>query len=69
MRNNNRRNVFTHARVNLSQSETSSLLRGGGGGLNFELLLLGGGLTEKILKFLLKKLKHHCQKIQKWSFG
>ena len=26
------RNVLTHARVNFSQSETSSLLRGGGGG-------------------------------------
>ena len=25
-------------------------------------------LTEKVLKFLLKKLKHHCQKIQKLSF-
>ena len=69
MRNNNRRNVSTHARVNFSQSETSSILRGEGGELNFELLLGGGGgLTEKILKFLLKKLKHHCQKIQKWSF-
>ena len=32
MRNNKRRNVLTHARVNFSQSETSSLLRGGGGG-------------------------------------
>ena len=31
MRNNNRRNVLTHARVKFSQSETSSLLRGGGG--------------------------------------
>ena len=59
MRNNNRRNVSTHARVKFSQSETSSLLHGGGG---------EGELTEKILKFLLKKLKHHCQKIQKWSF-
>ena len=69
MRNNNRRNVLTHARVNFSQSETSSLLRGGGGGggLYFE-LLLWGGLTEKILEFLLEKLKHHCQKTQKWSF-
>ena len=51
MRNNKRRNVLTHAQVNFSQSETSSLLRGGG--LNFELLLWGGGggggeLTEKI---------------------
>ena len=34
MRNNNRRNVLTHARVKFSQSETSSLLRGGGGGIN-----------------------------------
>ena len=41
MRNNKRRNVLTHARVNFSQSETSSLLRGGE--LNFELLLWGGG--------------------------
>ena len=48
MRNNKRRNVLTHARVNFSQSGTISLLRGGGGGLNFELLLWGGGLTEKI---------------------
>ena len=54
MQNNKRRNVLTHARVNFSQSETSSLLRGGGGGggegeLNFKLLLWGGGgLTEKI---------------------
>ena len=31
MRNNKRRSVLTHARVNFSQSETSSLLRGGGG--------------------------------------
>ena len=29
MRNNNRRNVLTHARVKFGQSETSSLLRGG----------------------------------------
>ena len=43
MRNNKRRNVLTHARVNFSQSETSSLLRrGAGGGLNFELLLWRG---------------------------
>ena len=41
MRNNRRRNVLTHARVNFSQSETSSLLRGGGE-LKFELLLWGG---------------------------
>ena len=47
MRNSERRNGLAHARVNLSQSETSSLLRGrvkilattGGG---------GGELTEKI---------------------
>ena len=33
MRNSNkRRNVLTHARVNFSQLETCSLLRGGGGG-------------------------------------
>ena len=31
LRNNWRRNVSTHEQVNLSQSETSSLLRGGGG--------------------------------------
>ena len=43
MRNNKRRNVLTHARVNFSQSETSSLPRGGGRELNFELLLKGGG--------------------------
>ena len=44
MRNNRRSNVLTQARVNFSQSETSSLLPGGWGGgeLNFELLLLGG---------------------------
>ena len=44
MRNNKRRNVLTHARVNFSQSETSSLLRGAGGTreLNFELLLWWG---------------------------
>ena len=41
LRNNWRRNVSTHERVNFSQSETSSLLRGGG--LNFELLLWGRG--------------------------
>ena len=44
MRNNRRRNVSTHARVNFSQSETSSLLSvcvcvcvggGGGGGVKF----------------------------------
>ena len=29
-RNNNRRNVLSHARVTFSQPETSSLLRGGG---------------------------------------
>ena len=34
MRNNKQRNVSTQARVNFSQSETSSLLRGGGGGVN-----------------------------------
>ena len=46
MRNNERRDVFTRARVNMSQSETSSRLRGGGMGgreLSFELLLWGGG--------------------------
>ena len=31
MQNIMRRNVLTHARVNFSQSETSLLLRGGGG--------------------------------------
>ena len=46
MRNNKRRNVLTHAQVNFSQSEASSLLRGEGG-LKFE-LLLWGELTEKI---------------------
>ena len=45
MRNNKRRNVLTHARVNFSQSERSSLQRWRE--LNFELLLGGGGLTEK----------------------
>ena len=39
MRNNKWRNVLTHARVNFSQSETSSFLREGD--LNFELLLWG----------------------------
>ena len=44
MRNNRRRNVSTHAQVNFSQSETSSLLRWvGGGELSFELLLWWGG--------------------------
>ena len=47
MRNDKGHNVLTHARVNFSQSETSSLLRGEE--LNFE-LLLGGELTEKIQK-------------------
>ena len=42
MRNNKRGNVLIQARVNFSQSETSSILRGGWG-LNFELLLWGGG--------------------------
>ena len=32
MRNNKRHNILTHARVNFSQSETSSLLRGEEGG-------------------------------------
>ena len=45
MRNNNRRNVLTHVRVNFSQSETSSLQNGGGG------LILsfycGGGINRK----------------------
>ena len=56
MRNNKRRNVLTHARVNFSQSETSSLLRGGE--LKFELLVCvcvcvcvcvggGGGVNRK----------------------
>ena len=54
MGNNKRRNVLTYAGVNFSQSETSLLLRGRGGGrgreLNFELLLGGGGgeLAEQI---------------------
>ena len=53
MRNNKRRNILTQTRVNCSQSETSSLLRGGEGEgeLNFEHLLWGGRggeLTEKI---------------------
>ena len=61
-----RRNVLPQARVNFSQSETNSLLSEGEG-LNFELLLLVGGLTGKILKLLLKKLKHFREKIQKWS--
>ena len=39
LQNNKRRNVLIHARVNFSQSETSLLLLGGGGELNFELLL------------------------------
>ena len=43
IRNIKRRNVSTHARVNFSQSATSSLLRGGGGGLKLSLLLVGGG--------------------------
>ena len=69
MRNNNRRNVLPHVRVNFSQSETDSLLSGEeGGGLNFEFLLWRGS-TEKILKVLLKKLKHHCEKFRKGLFG
>ena len=40
MRNNKRRDVLTHARVNFCQSETTSLLRVGE--LNFELLLWRG---------------------------
>ena len=58
MRNNQRRNVLTHARVNFSQSETSSLLRGGWGVwvLNFELLPWGGGnKQERSTSFQLKK--------------
>ena len=42
MRNNKRRNVLTHARVNFSQSETSSRLLLLRGELNFELLLWRG---------------------------
>ena len=43
MRINKWRNVLTQARVNFSQSETSSLLRGGEEGeLNFELPLWEG---------------------------
>ena len=52
MQNNKRRNVSTQARVNFSQSETSSLLRGGGGAeFKFWASTVGGGggeLTEKI---------------------
>ena len=51
MRCNKRRNVLIHARVNFSQSESSSLLLGEVG-LKFSLLLVGGGgggeLTEEI---------------------
>ena len=44
MQNIKRRNIWPHARANFSQSEMSSLLRGGGGGFNFSLpLLVGGG--------------------------
>ena len=51
MRNNKRRNILTQTRVNFSQSETSSLLRGGEGGVKFWASTVGGGggeLTEKI---------------------
>ena len=47
MRNNERRNTLTRARLNFSQSETSSLLRGGGGGLHFELQLGRGGQQKR----------------------
>ena len=48
MRNNKWRKVSTHARVNFSQSETSSLLRGGGGGAKIFITTGGGDLSEKI---------------------
>ena len=52
MRNNKRRHVLTHARVNLSQSETPETRSLLCMGLNYELLLWGGGdLTENILLF------------------
>ena len=48
--------VSTNARLNFSQSEASLLLlRGGGGGLNFEHLLclgVGGGINKHIPKNL-----------------
>ena len=45
IQNKKRRNDLTHAQLNFSQSERSSLLGGGGGGrveLKLSLLLLGG---------------------------
>ena len=39
---NSRCNGFTHTRVKFSQSEESALPRGGGGGVNFSLLLVVG---------------------------
>ena len=50
MRNHTRHIVQTHARVNFSQSETSLLLFGEGGGVvKFSLLLVGvvGGVNKK----------------------
>ena len=60
-RNNKRRNALTHARVNFSQSETSSFLRGGSK-VKFWASTVGGGeeLTENILedfKGTLRKLE------------
>ena len=64
MPNNQRRNVLTHARVNFSQSETSSLLSvcvcvcvcvcvgGGGIKMKFSLLLVGWkGVNRKDPRF------------------
>ena len=71
MRNNNRRNVLTHARENFSQSETSSLLRGGGGGeLNFELLLWEGvGINRKDPKIAPEKTKTPLPKNSEMVFS
>ena len=43
MRNNRQRNVLTHAPANFSQPETSSLLRGEGGGEGKIPATTGGG--------------------------
>ena len=61
IRNNKRRNVSTHARVNFSQSETSSFLRVGE--LNFELLLLGGDWVNRK-----DPLKIYCNKYIKYYY-
>ena len=64
IRNNKRRDVLTHARVNFGQSETSSLLRGGGWGVKFWGSTVGG-LTEKIPRFF---ENYHFMRIVMWRY-